>query len=163
MLAVNEGSEIIAVTAIRMAGWPLAVPLLLALVGCGPQYRTYTNYDPPADEIGRQCALRCMDERRLCRREKDLQVRQCRIDVQKDAEEASLDLERDFRLDLKRYRAGMLDAPPEKPGSVQPDYGSCSRQDSSLEGRCGADFDLCYQTCGGSVTYQTHCVANCES
>jgi hypothetical protein len=154
--------EIIVVASFRIASWLIAAPLLLALVGCGPRYRTYTNYEPPADENGRQCALRCMDDRRLCRREKDLQVRECRIDVQRIAEEANLDLERDFRLDLKRYRAGRLDTPPEKPASVQPDYGQCTRQDSSLEGRCGGDFDLCYETCGGRIVRSTHCVANCE-
>ena len=103
-----------------------------------------------------------LDERRLCRREKDLQVQQCRLEAREAAADRTLDLERDFRVDLRRYRNGALDAPPEKPAAVQPDYGSCSRRDTALEGQCGGDFDLCYQTCGGTVTYRTQCVANCE-
>jgi hypothetical protein len=31
-----------------------------------------------------------------------------------------------------------------------------------MENQCTADHDLCYQNCGGRVTYSTHCVANCE-
>ena len=108
------------------------------------------------------CANRCLDERRLCRREKELRVDECRIDAREVARERTLTLERQFRIDLRRYRNGKLEVPPERPGEVSPDYGSCSRRDTTLEAHCGADFDLCYQTCGGSVTYQTRCVANCE-
>lgn len=149
-------------TLLRTVRWLAPALLALAVAGCGPQYRTFTNYEPPADDVGRDCALRCLDERRLCRRENDLGVQQCRIDAQKDAEEANLDLERDFRIDLKRFRAGLYETPPEKPAAVRPDYGRCSREASGGEARCGQDFDLCYQTCGGRVIRETHCVANCD-
>ena len=152
-----------------MAAWPRRLPALAAvavavtaLAGCGPQYRTFTNYVPPADEVGRQCVQRCLEGRRLCRREKDSTVQQCRIDAREVAEDRNQTLERDFLIDLTRHQAGILEAPPERPKAVQPDYGSCAREDASLEGQCGGDFDLCYQTCGGEVTYATHCVANCD-
>lgn len=149
-----------------MARRPHRLPALalaaIALAGCGPQYRTFTSYAPPTDEVGRQCVQRCLDARRLCRREKESTVQQCRIEAREVAEDRNQTLERDFLIDLTRHQAGILDAPPERAKAAQPDYGSCSREESTLEGQCGGDFDLCYQTCGGEVTYATHCVANCD-
>lgn len=46
----------------------LAAFAAFVLVGCGPQYRTYTSYHPPGDNDGRQCVNTCLDRKSLCRR-----------------------------------------------------------------------------------------------
>jgi hypothetical protein len=45
---------------------------------------------------------------------------------------------------------------------VSPDYRPCNHQSGSLEQQCQGDYDLCYQNCGGAVTYTTQCVARCD-
>lgn len=143
---------------------PMALILLLplSLAGCGPQYRTFTSYDPPVDQAGQHCISSCLDLKTLCRREKDLEVRQCRVDAREDAAERTRELERTFHLELARYAAGALETLLQTPQAASPNYAACSRTDSQLESRCGGDFDICYQTCGGRITHATHCVANCE-
>lgn len=136
--------------------------MLLLLAACGPRYQTFTAYEPPVAHGGLKCVARCMEDRRLCRREKDVGVQQCRIDARSTADGENLRAEGLYQLDLQRFQAGLTPAAPERPRTVAPDYAGCARQGSEIEGQCGADFDLCYQTCGGRVTYTTHCVANCD-
>jgi hypothetical protein len=51
---------------------------------------------------------------------------------------------------------------PERRGGPSPNYGRCDSEAGSVEQRCKADFDLCYQSCVGQIAYTTHCVANCD-
>ena len=66
-----------------------------------------------------------------------------------------------YQLDLERSQRKRKDA-PEPPGTVSPSYGRCHSDAATAEHQCGADRDLCYQNCGGEITYTTHCVANCQ-
>ena len=136
--------------------------VLVLAAGCSPQYRTFTSYTPPEAEAGRYCVSECFDARRLCRQEKGLAVRHCRLDAQDEAEAHNERLLQEFHIDLARYHAGVLEQPPERPRTVSPNTAACTRRGHDLEARCTEDFDLCYQNCGGTVTYATHCVANCE-
>ena len=151
----------------------------LALIGCSPHYRTFTSYAPPPTDAGRQCVLQCLDMRQACRGDGDRQVEQCRLDAQRQAladnvlRQAAYRTERHERSDrTERYepsdrterhgQSDRTDAAPPPPSAVQPDYGRCDRRSGELVGQCTADFDLCYQNCGGEVTYTTQCVANCD-
>lgn len=146
------------------APWRLLGPLLLALllVGCGPQYRTFTSYQPPASQAGMQCVSSCLDLKTVCRGERGDDIAQCRLEARQEADARTAELERTYAIDLGRYAAGGLEEMPATPRAVSPNYGSCARIEAQLESRCASDFDICYQTCGGRITHATHCVANCD-
>lgn len=136
--------------------------VLVLAAGCSPQYRTFTSYTPPEAESGQYCVAGCLEAQRFCRGETDLAVRHCRLDAREEAEAHNERLLQAFRVDLARYHAGALEQAPKRPHTVAPDFAACARHGHGLEARCTQDFDLCYQNCGGTVTYATHCVANCE-
>ncbi len=135
---------------------------IAAVAGCGPQYRTFTNYTPPGSESGRQCVAQCLNARQICRQHQGAQVEHCRSEAQQLAAVEYIKRQAQYQLDLQRHQSGQTPQAPDPPGNVQPQYGRCDQQGSRLEGQCTADFDLCYQNCGGAVAYTTHCVANCE-
>ena len=132
----------------------------ILLAGCNPRYQTFASYSPPPDQAGRQCLAHCLSSRQLCRQSAEVQTQQCRLAARarprsrpSKAAAYQLDLERSQR---KRKHA------PEPPGKVSPNYGRCHSDAATAEHQCGADHDLCYQNCGGEITYTTHCVANCQ-
>ncbi len=136
--------------------------IAVGLAACGPQYETFTNYAPPENEAGRQCLMQCQSARQLCRQTANLQVQQCRLGAQQEAQTENLRLAAEYQINLQRFQAGRRDHEPDPPSTVSPNYWPCTSQAASLEKQCTQDHDLCYQNCGGTVTYRTECVANCE-
>ena len=136
--------------------------LALAAGGCGPQYRTFTNYAPPADKVGRACLAECTAIRQSCRQDAGGMVQQCRLDADAAAQRLHLQRVAEYGVELYQFQAGLTDQAPQKPGEVRPDYRACNYQAGDLEQQCQDDHDLCYQNCGGTITYTTQCVANCE-
>jgi hypothetical protein len=139
----------------------IAVLIGALLTGCGPRYQTFTSYSPPQDDAGRQCAAQCSSTRQMCRQSGQALIQQCRIQAQTEAQLENLHRLAEYHAELERYRGNGQSA-PERPGTASPDYGRCDGEGASVEQQCKADFDLCYQSCGGQVAYTTHCVANCE-
>jgi hypothetical protein len=140
----------------------LAVAVALALLaGCGPRYRTFTSYAPPQDDAGRQCLAQCLSGRQLCRQSAQAQTQQCRIGADTVAQIENFRRLAQYQVELERSRS-KRGSTPEQPATVNPNYGRCDGEAAAAERQCGADHDLCYQNCGGEVTYTTHCVANCE-
>jgi hypothetical protein len=135
---------------------------MAVLAACGPRYQTFTNYTPPASDFGRQCVAQCLSARQLCRQHQSALVQQCRSEAQQQATIETLKRQAEYQIDLERYRAGLIQDEPPRPPSVTPATGRCDQQGSRIERQCSADFDLCYQNCGGTVTYTTRCVANCD-
>jgi hypothetical protein len=131
------------------------------LVGCGPRYQTFTSYAPPQDVAGRQCLAQCLSGRQLCRQNAQVQTQQCRLSAQTDAQIETIRRLAEYHAELAGSRRKSRDT-PEQPGTVSPNYGPCNGEAAIAEQHCAADHDLCYQNCGGEVTYTTHCVANCE-
>lgn len=146
----------------KLVLWLLIASLAPAMAGCNPQYRTFTAYSPPEDHAGRRCLARCQDSRQLCRQGVSLDVQQCRIDAQGEAQTENLRMMAEYHLYLRQFQAGYAEHAPEAPSTVRPDYWRCDHRASGMEGQCTADYDLCYQNCGGIVTFTTRCVANCE-
>ena len=148
----------------RMSG-RLAVVIAAVLgalpAGCGPRYQTFTSYAPPQNEAGRQCLAQCLGGRQLCRQNAQVQTQQCRLGAQTEAQIENLRRLAQYQVELERSRRKRGGA-PEQPETVRPSYGRCDGEAVAAEGHCRADHDLCYQNCGGAVTYTTHCVANCE-
>jgi hypothetical protein len=135
---------------------------MLALVGCSPHYQTFTSYTPPATDTGRQCVSQCLDTRRACRSEGDQQLEQCRVGAQRDALAETVLRQAAYQMDRQQHTEGKTEAPPSRSAVVQPNYRRCDQQAGNLAEQCSADFDLCYQNCGGAITYSTQCVANCD-
>jgi hypothetical protein len=145
--------------ALRAATTMLA---MAALATCGPQYETFSAYTPPESDAGRQCLAQCQAARQLCRQSSSLQVQQCRLGAQQEAQTENLRRSTEYQIKLQRYQAGLRSEPPDAPETVSPSYWTCDSQTDALEKQCTGDYDLCYQSCGGTVTYSTQCVANCQ-
>jgi hypothetical protein len=138
----------------------LAMALLLALAACGPQYKTFVAYTPPDTAEGRQCLLSCQNLRMACRQQKDEHVQECRRNAETQAQLESVRRIAEYAVTAKNEpKTGQ---PPRLPRDAKPNYSACAGQGQHMENQCTADHDLCYQNCGGRVTYSTHCVANCE-
>ena len=141
---------------------PPRSPVLGALLaGCGPRYQTFTSYAPPQDEAGRQCLAQCLSGRQLCRQNAQIQTQQCRLGAQTEAQIENYGGSPNIRPSSSAPGAKRGSA-PEQPGTVSANYGRCDGEAATAERQCAIDHDLCYQNCGGAVTYTTHCVANCE-
>ena len=138
-----------------------AIGLGALVAGCGPRYQTFTSYAPPEDQAGRQCLAQCLSGRQLCRQNAQVQIQQCRLSAQTDAQIQTIRRLAEYNAELAQSHRRRRDA-PEQPGTVSPNYGPCNSDAAIAEQRCLDDHDLCYQNCGGEVTYTTECVANCE-
>ena len=131
------------------------------LFGCGPRYQTFTSYTPPQDETGRQCLAQCSSTRQMCRQSGHTLIQQCRSQAQTEAHLETVRRAAAYSIELERY-GNTGHGAPELPGPASPNYARCDSEAAGVEQQCKADYDLCYQNCGGVVAYSTHCVANCE-
>jgi hypothetical protein len=142
-------------------GVAAAIALGMLVAGCGPRYQTFTSYAPPQDQAGRQCLAQCLSGRQLCRQNAQVQIQQCRLSAQTDAQIETIRRLAEYQADRGRDHRRHQNT-PEQPDTVSPNYGQCNGEAATAEQRCLDDHDLCYQNCGGEVTYTTQCVANCE-
>jgi hypothetical protein len=90
-----------------------------------------------------------------------VQTQHCRLGAQAEAQIENLRRLAEYQAELERPRR-KGEATPERPETIGPSSGRCESEAASAERHCVADHDLCYQNCGGIVTYTTQCVANCE-
>lgn len=133
----------------------------LLLAGCNPRYQTFTSYRPPTDIAGRQCLAQCSSTRQTCRQSGQTLIQQCRSQAQMEAHLETARRAAAYSIDLERSGNGGYGA-PELPGPASPNYSRCDDEAAGVELQCKDDYDLCYQNCGGQVTYTTQCVANCD-
>ena len=131
------------------------------LAGCSSRYQTYTSYTPPQDDGGQQCVAQCSSARQMCRQSGQTLVQQCRSEAQTEAHLETVRRLAAYSIEFERY-ADKEYGTPEPPGPASPNYARCDGEAAGVEQQCKADHDLCYQNCGGEVTYTTHCVANCD-
>ena len=140
---------------------PVAVLIGALLLGCSPRYQTFTSYTPPQDGAGRQCVGQCSSTRQMCRQSGQTLVQQCRSQAQTEAQIETVRRLAAYHIQLER-QGGTGAWAPELPGPASPNYGRCDGEATGVEQQCKADFDLCYQNCGGEVAYTTQCVAHCD-
>jgi hypothetical protein len=131
------------------------------LVGCNPQYQTFTSYTPPTDIAGRQCLGQCSSTRQTCRQSGQTVIQQCRSQAQTEAHLETIRRAAAYSIELERAANSGYGA-PELPGPASPDYRRCDSEAAGVEQQCKDDYDLCYQNCGGQVDYTTHCIAHCD-
>ncbi len=131
----------------------LLIALLVSLVtlsiaGCGPVYKTTFNYQPPASDMGRMCAAQCLQARTTCESMCTMQNQNCVAQAKQDA------LNEFEAYKAKQHAKG-------KPIKKTPaDFENTLSCDQACG--CGNTFNMCYQTCGGTVTPHRECVAFCD-
>lgn len=129
----------------------LLLPLLLA--ACGPQLRTNYQLLPPKTQSGQICANNCMLMSNTCVQNCRLMAMQCN----------NVDYDRDYGFGSGlgfdtggHYRSG---------GFVGARFAqplpSAECSSTRCENNCLAAARQCHTNCGGTITQQTICVANC--
>lgn len=125
-----------------------ALLLVLALAACGPQLRTNYNLLPPPTPQGQVCAGGCLLMSNTC-------VENCRLMSRKcESYDASTGV--GFGTGW-RHHGGMVEAGLTRPLSSA----DCSAR--QCEENCLAAARQCHLTCGGTITSETVCVANCPT
>lgn len=114
-----------------------------ALVGCGPVYNTSYSYAPPKSAEGRACTFQCNQIQIQCQQLEDMNRSRCEQESQREQRACEWDI---------RVNEGR------KPKWYECSSGSCSADYS----RCEQTYRACYQSCGGTVSAETRCVANCD-
>lgn len=128
----------------------IALFLALGLSGCGPQYQTTFQYQPPTSVGARQCLVQCQGQRDYCRERAQDRYENCRAARRQEAYIEYRSYLRQMERERKR--------PVYSVSSFDRSY-QCS---TATAGNCTANYNECYQTCGGRVTARTVCVANCD-
>jgi hypothetical protein len=140
----------------------IAAVLGALLAGCGPRYQTFASYTPPQDDAGRQCLSQCLSGRQICRQSAQVQTQQCRLGAQTETQLENIRRLAEYQVELERYESRRSGDAPERPQTLSPSYARCDGEAAAAARQCAVDHDLCYQSCGGRVTYTVHCVANCD-
>lgn len=120
-----------------------ATSLVVACAACGPVYDTTYSFRPPPTSTGRVCASQCETSRYQCLQLEEVRSRECQYRADRDRDYC----ERQIRIDKGR----------------SPKWYECGTESCSAdEEHCESSYRNCYQACGGSVTADTRCVANCD-
>ncbi|AHF04986.1 membrane protein [Marichromatium purpuratum 984] len=119
--------------------------LAVALVACGPVYRTEYSYVPPADRAGKQCLNQCLNMRAMCRSQAESRAANARADCERNA--------------MINYTACMATAKSDSERSKCSATSYCS-QDADTR-QCEEEYRLCYENCGGTVSSYQVCEYGC--
>ncbi len=145
----------------------LFLAVMFHLTGCGPMYRTFTFYDPPAGKQGKNCVFQCDQQRANCQSD-------CQINYDGCVQEAEFQGKRDYLnakedwLDKREHCLSKLKAQvkgesvcgdADEPRSHSYVSTAHCREDCG----CDTDFERCFQLCGGHIRYEQRCVSGCEA
>ncbi|NDC39414.1 MAG: hypothetical protein EBZ48_15480 [Proteobacteria bacterium] len=121
----------------------VAVVGVALLSGCGPMYNTSYSYTPPRSPEGRACTFQCNQIQIQCQQLEDMNRSRCQQDAQREQRECEWNI---------RITEGR-----------KPKWYECGGDSCSVDyARCEQTYRACYQSCGGTVTAETRCVANCD-
>lgn len=121
----------------------LLMLVALPLTACGPMYDTFYTFTPPETASGQQCLMQCEHLKMQCRSMEEMRVDAC--------EERSRWAQERCRDDIYRRK------------HREPKWHECGSESCTADlERCEASYRSCYQSCGGRVTSETRCVANCD-
>lgn len=130
---------------------PLLAVLLLA--SCAPVIETTYDYTPPDTAEGQSCVARCQAERAPCTQSCDRRERLCLTDSESRAM-------RDYQMEL----GDGLNRRSSASSRTYFDYADRYRSLCYVGGcrdACDATYRTCFEGCGGKVTAQRVCTANC--
>jgi hypothetical protein len=119
------------------------------LSGCGPVYQTSYTYQPPTSQVGRMCISQCMQTKSSCEQMCQMQDQNCRMMARQNA-----------FYQYQQYRDYQTSH------GLSVDRNLNDFDNSFFECRkschCSADFNFCYQNCGGVVQEHKVCTAFCD-
>lgn len=125
----------------------------LLLAACAPVYETAYTFIPPTSAEGRQCVAGCRAEAAACTQSCERRERLCL----NDAESRAM---RDYQIELgdppDRRRSGSY----RTYFDYADQYRAVCRAGGCRE-RCDSAYRACFEACGGRVTTQQVCTANC--
>jgi hypothetical protein len=130
----------------------LTILLALPVAACGPMYDTTYKYVPPGDRQGRSCVRDCQSDKQECDFRVERVTRQCEREDEDRAEHAFRQYKREraeAKLPLKKTVRDFM-------------RHNCSSRASNKEERCDANFNMCFESCGGDVIEERECVAFCD-
>ncbi|GEM_PF-704156 len=112
-------------------------------IGCGPMYDTRYTMIPPSSSSGRVCIVQCENSKYQCEELEELRKERCEERAESEYN----------RCEWQTRRSE----------GRQPKWYECSRDSCSADsGKCEQRYRSCYESCGGRVSSETVCVANCE-
>ncbi|HEY0833911.1 MAG TPA: hypothetical protein VGE72_08395 [Azospirillum sp.] len=128
----------------------LLLSCLLALVvtACGPSIETRYSYRPPSTNAGMACIQQCEQNRMYCQSSQQVAYQNCRAESMRRAEY-------EYRAYLHTLKRG--EKPKRSISSFDNSY-MCGNR----EWECKSAYNDCYSACGGQVTAQRICVADCD-
>lgn len=130
--------------------WILTIFLTILIQACAtPQYKTFYNYDPPTTAEGRSCTFQCENTKMSCEQLDQMRVNNCQQMAEMNYQNC------ETRADTK-YNQCVAS------GQKYCAKDWCTKQECEASSQCDNQYQRCYSTCGGKVTSQTRCVANCQ-
>lgn len=128
--------------------WLIIFACTLCLCACGPIYKTEYTYQPPKSNSGRMCAALCIQSKTNCQLMCSMQEGSCHS----RAHERAI-------MEYEIYKTQQTAAGKGIDRSVDSFYDdwSCNK-----ECNCDESFNMCYQTCGGTVNSYQVCTAFCD-
>ncbi|MDM8514970.1 hypothetical protein QUF76_02130 [Desulfobacterales bacterium HSG16] len=152
----------------------LLIALISMAAGCGPQFKTFTTYTPPADPEGMRCVDMCQHEKSICTRECRYEYRICKSEARQEARDQLIVAMQDHDEDMRRWDRKVRECQRRKPPKgcngiklerpERPELkdflsdSHCSENCSN----CPEEFEICFQACGGNIYRETRCVSNCD-
>lgn len=128
-----------------------AAVLVAALVsGCGPQYKTEYSYVRPTTPEGQSCVFQCQNSELLCNQNLNLKVESC--ESRASASQLTYDL-------CVKNNEGK--SAEDKAACSFPTYEFCGNERDNHQS-CKITYNQCYANCGGEVSSETICTANCD-
>ncbi len=122
---------------------------LLTLAACGPQYRTFYNFENPRSYEGMMCVNQCLQSKVMCGQTCGSQKNQC--------------VQNHELYEAANQLAHSLDKNPKKSGYVRSSSYQCNWEKDSCDENCESFYRQCYTNCGGKVHSETRCVSGCEN
>jgi len=128
----------------------IVIFLAIFIQGCAtPQYDTFHSYVPPKGAVAKSCLFQCSMTETQCEQITQMRLDNCtmRSQTKFDACEA-----REQAVYNRCVNSGRQDCY----------VGWCSQDECTSSNSCKTKYNSCYSICGGVVTSETRCVANCE-
>jgi hypothetical protein len=129
----------------------LAILTALFLQGCAmaPEYDTFHSYVPPKGAEAKSCLFQCTMTETQCEQISQMRLDNCTMRSQSKYDACQA---REQRTYDNCVHSGRTDCY----------VGWCPQDECSTASNCKTKFNSCYSICGGVVTSETRCVANCE-
>ena len=131
----------------------LAIMVLatLLLQGCAvvPEYQTFYSYAPPKGEAAKSCLFQCSMTETQCEQIVQMRLDSCTTAAAAKAQACATQATITYNTCLASGAQGCYES-----------WRSTDQCD--VPNNCKSKYNSCYSICGGVVSSETRCVANCQ-